>query len=151
MQKSTEVAMISLSVVIITKNEQARLRDCLESVKWAKEIIILDDYSSDKTLDVAREYTDKVFQKEMKIEGAHRNYAYSLASCDWVLSLDADERVTNELKDEITEIVTKGSDCNGFTIPRRNHIGDYWVKYGGWYPSAQLKLFKNGKFNIEIN
>ncbi len=141
--------MIPLSAVIITKNEQDRLRECLESVKWADEIIVVDDYSTDKTIEIAKEYTDKVFQRKMEIEGAHRNYAYSLATQDWVLSIDADERVTEELKNEIIKIVTEGSKCNGFAIPRRNYIGDYWIKYGGWYPSRQLRLFKKGVFKYE--
>lgn len=140
---------VSLSVVIITKNEEDRLHDCLESVKWAKEIIIVDDLSSDKTVDIAKKYTDKIFIKKMEIEGAHRNYAYSLASCDWILSLDADERVTPQLMDEITKILKDGTECNGFDIPRRNYIGNYWIRYGGRYPSAQTKFFRKDKFRYE--
>ncbi|MFH0732430.1 MAG: glycosyltransferase family 2 protein [Candidatus Omnitrophota bacterium] len=138
-----------LSVVIITKNEEQRLKECLESVDWASEIIVLDDFSKDKTLDIARQYTNKVFQKKMEIEGAHRNYAYSLANEGWVLSLDADERVSPELKNEIIKIITDGTICNGFTIPRRNYIGNTWIQHGGWYPSAQLKLFRKGEFKYE--
>jgi glycosyltransferase involved in cell wall biosynthesis len=85
----------------------------------------------------------------MDIEGRHRNFAYAQAKNTWVLSLDADERATEELKREIKETLSKHSEYNGFTIPRRNFIGDYWVRYGGWYPSPQLKLFKKDKFRYE--
>ena len=82
-----------VSVVVITKNESSRVSDCLKSVDWAKEIIVLDDFSTDNTAEVAKRFTDKVYQRAMDIEGKHRNYAYGLASYEWVLSLDADERV----------------------------------------------------------
>ncbi len=140
---------VPVSVVVITKNEEGRIRECLESVKWADEIVVLDDNSSDRTREVVKEFTDKIYQKEMTNEGAHRNYAYSLASNEWVLSLDADERITPELKEEIITTLAKGTDCNGFGIPRKNFIGDFWLEHGGWYPSAQLRLFKRDEFKYE--
>jgi len=140
---------VPLSVVIITKNEAGRIRECLESVRWAAETIVLDDYSTDDTLKIAKEFTGKVFERHMDIEGKHRNHAYSLASCDWVLSLDADERVTPELREEIVNLLKNNPSCNGYTIPRKNFIGKTWVRYGGMYPSAQLRLFKKGKFKYD--
>jgi len=141
--------MNGLSVVVLTKNEQDRLSRCLDSVKWADEIIVVDDESSDRTVEIARGYTDKVFIKKMDIEGRHRNWAYNQAKNIWVLSLDADEIVTVELKEEIEKILSSGPRENGFTIPRRNYIGDFWVRYGGWYPSPQLKLFRKDRFHYE--
>ena len=138
-----------LSVAIITKNEEDKLARCLESVKWADEIVIVDDNSTDKTVEVARNYTERIFQKKMDIEGKHRNYAYSLANNNWILSLDADEQVTSELKEEITMLLKNSLEFEGYTIPRRNYIGKYWVRFGGWYPSAQLKLFKKGSLRYE--
>lgn len=140
---------IPLSAVVLTKNEEGRISRCLDSVKWADEIIVVDDESTDQTVKIARQYTDKIFIKKMDIEGRHRNWAYSQARNTWVLSLDADEIVTPELKDEITKTLKSGPRENGFTIPRKNYIGDYWVKYGGWYPSPQLKLFRKNKFRYE--
>jgi len=140
---------ISLSVVVITKNESERIADCLKSVTWAKEIIVLDDFSTDNTVEIARQYTDKVSQRAMDIEGKHRNYAYALASQDWILSLDADERVTPKLRDEIIDLLKKNPPENGFTIPRKNFMGKVWMRYGGQYPSAQLRLFKKGKFKYD--
>jgi len=139
-----------LSVVILVKNEEKRLAKCLDSVKWADEIIVVDDESTDKTVEVARKYTEKVFtEKKKDIEGRHRNWSYGLASNRWVLSLDADEIVTPELKEEIEHVLASNPEENGFTIPRMNHIGNYWVKYGGWYPASQLKLFKKDHFKHE--
>lgn len=138
-----------LSVVVITKNEEKNISNCLDSASWADDIVVLDDHSSDKTIDIAKKYTDKVFQRKMDIEGRHRNHAYSLAKNQWILSLDADERISPELKDEITRILSDGTNCNGFTIPRRNYIGNYWIRYGGWYPSPQLRLFRKDKFKYE--
>jgi glycosyltransferase involved in cell wall biosynthesis len=138
-----------LSVVVLTKNEEGRIARCLESVLWADEIILVDDESTDRTLELAKKYTDRIFIKRMDIEGRHRNWAYAKARNLWVLSLDADELVTRELQEEITKTLAAGPKENGFTIPRRNYIGDYWVRFGGWYPSPQLKLFRKDKFRYE--
>jgi glycosyltransferase involved in cell wall biosynthesis len=140
---------IPLSVVIVVKNEERRISRCLDSAKWADEIIVVDDQSTDRTAEIARQYTDKVYIRKMDIQGKHRNWAYSQARNTWILSLDADEVVSPELRNEITKVLRTNPRENGFTIPRRNYIGDYWVKFGGWYPSPQLKLFKKDKFRFE--
>lgn len=140
---------IPLSVVVITKNESQRLRACLESVTWADEIIVVDDESTDATVAIAKEFTPKVCSRPMDIEGRHRNAAYGLAAHEWILSLDADERVTPELRDEIQSLLKYPPTCNGYTIPRKNFMGDTWVRYGGMYPSAQLRLFRKGEFRYD--
>jgi glycosyltransferase involved in cell wall biosynthesis len=140
----------NLSVVIVAKNEEKAIVECLKSVKgWADEIIVVDDKSTDKTAAIASEYADKVEVKKMEVEGTHRNYAYSLAKNDWVLSLDADETVTEELKKEIDQTLDKGDEYNAYSIPLRNYIGSYWVQYGGWYPAAKVRLFRKSKFKYE--
>ena len=141
--------MTKVSVVVLTKNEEDRIARCLDSVRWADEIVVVDDQSSDRTLEIVRRYTDKLFVKKMDVEGRHRNWAYAQAKNEWVLSLDADEVVTPELKEEIARVLLKNPQENGFTIPRRNYIGGYWVKYGGWYPSPQLRFFRKSKFKYE--
>ena len=138
-----------LSVVIITKNEASRIEDCLKSVDWAAEAIVLDDFSADNTVEIAKRYTPRVFQRQMDFEGKHRNYAYDMATYDWILSLDADERVTPELQREITDLLNTGPTCNGYTIPRKNFMASTWVRYGGMYPSAQLRLFRKDKFRYD--
>ena len=142
--------MINLSVVVLTKNEEKNIQRCLESVAgWANEIVVVDEESTDATVDIVSRYTGKIIIRKMDIEGRHRNFAYAQAKNLWVLSLDADEMATEELKGEIKDALSKHPQCNGFTIPRRNFIGDYWVRYGGWYPSPQLKLFRKDKFRYE--
>jgi len=141
---------LKLSVVILTKNESSRIHRCLDSIKgWADEIIVIDDNSIDKTRQIAAEMGARVIQKKMEVEGKHRNWAYAQAKHEWVLSLDADEVLTPELKEEIERVLKSNTSYNGFTIPRKNFIGDYWLKWGGFYPSSQLKLFKKSKFRWE--
>jgi len=138
-----------VSVVVITKNEEDNIQDCLASAAFASEIILVDDESSDKTLEIARRFTDKIFQRKMENEGRHRNWAYAQASNDWVLSIDADERVTPELAAEITELLKGKPAFKAYGIPRRNFIGDYWLKWGGEYPAQQVRLFLKKEFKYE--
>lgn len=138
-----------ITVVMLTHNKEHFVAKPLESVAWADEIIVVDDMSTDKTVEIARRFTDKVFVRKMDIEGRHRNWAYAQGKHPWILSLDDDEMVSLELKDEIKKVISGNPPENGFTIPRKNYIGDYWIKYGGLYPSPQLRLFKRGKFKYE--
>ncbi|MBM3249182.1 MAG: glycosyltransferase family 2 protein [Candidatus Omnitrophica bacterium] len=141
---------IPLSVVVITKNEQDNIKDCLGSVYgWADEIVIVDDFSTDKTVELAHQFADKIFERRMDIEGIHRNWAYSQAKNEWVLSLDADEMVTEELRQEISQTLATNTKFSAFSIPLRNFIGDYWVRFSGWYPAGKLRLFKKSKFRYE--
>jgi len=134
-----ETKKIPVSVVVITKNEEDNIADCLKSVSWADELIVLDDNSTDKTVEIAKRYTDKIESRKMDIEGRHRNYAYSLARNDWVLSLDADERITDKLREELTRLVKKGSGHCAFTVPIKTYIGDHWMRYGDWYPGRKTR------------
>ena len=139
-----------VSVVIIAKNEEQRIDDCLKSASWAHEIIILDDMSTDRTVEIARRYTDKIFQRPMDIEGRHRNFAYAKATQPWVLSLDADERITPELAAEIQKICSDGKNRHVcYAIPIKTFIGDEWIRGAGYYPAAKTRLFQKGKFRYE--
>ncbi|MBI4227230.1 MAG: glycosyltransferase family 2 protein [Candidatus Omnitrophica bacterium] len=140
---------VPLSVVVITKNEEGRLADCLESARWAAELIVVDDESTDRTVEIARRYTDRVVTRRMEIEGRHRNAAYALATQEWIFSLDADERFTPELREEITALLATAPPLNGYTVPRRNYLGRRWLRHGGQYPSRQLRLFRRGHFRYE--
>ncbi|QAT17009.1 glycosyl transferase [Candidatus Velamenicoccus archaeovorus] len=138
-----------LSVVILTKNEEENIAACIKSLKgWADEIIVVDDMSSDKTVPIAQELADKVLIKKMDVEGTHRNWAYAQARNAWVLSLDADETVTPELQSEITAAIAS-TEHACFSVPLRNYIGNHWVRYGGWYPAAKVRLFDKNKFKYE--
>ena len=138
-----------LSVVVITKNEEKNIAECLGSVHgWADEIIVVDDESIDRTIEIAEEYADKIFHRKMDNEGKHRNWAYAQAKNEWVLSLDADEVASGELKKEIAEVLLH-TEFHAFSIPLRNYIGTYWVRHSGWYPAGKLRLFMKGRFRYE--
>ncbi|MFA6321078.1 MAG: glycosyltransferase family 2 protein [Candidatus Omnitrophota bacterium] len=140
---------IPVSVVVITKNEEDNIAECLKSVSWADELVVLDDNSTDKTVEIAKKYTDKVSSRKMDIEGRHRNYAYSLARNKWVLSLDADERASAELEIELRELFKTQMKDMAYSIPIKNFIGTRWIKYGGWYPAPKVRLFDKGHFKYE--
>ena len=143
-------AKIPLSVVILTKNEALRIGECIRSVQWADEVLVIDDESTDETVRIAESLGARVLRRKMDLEGRHRNWASDQARHEWILSLDADERVTPKLAQEICGLLQDGAPAyETYAIPRRNYIGGRWVRYGGWYPSAQLKLFKRSVFRWE--
>ena len=140
---------IPLSLVVITKNEEDNIEKCLSSAYgWADEIVVVDDQSTDSTVALAEKYADKILHRRMDNEGTHRNWAYAQAKNEWVLSLDADEYVTEELKAEITEAI-KNLAFHAYSIPLRNFIGSYQVRYSGWYPAGKLRLFMRRRFKYE--
>ncbi len=132
--------MPRISVTIITLNEEANIGECLESVKWADEIVVLDSGSSDRTLEICAEYGVKVHSDKWHGFGKQKNLCQERASSEWILNLDADERVTSSLKEEILEAVSRG-DKDGYFIPRKNFIGGHWIKRC-WYPDYTLRLYK---------
>jgi len=140
---------VPISVVVITKNEEDNIAACLKSAEFADERIVLDDGSCDNTVEIARRFTDKVSTRKMDIEGRHRNYAYSLARNNWVLSLDADERISEELKEELAELFKKEPNDKAFTIPIKTYIGARWIRHGGWYPASKVRLFDKRSFRYE--
>jgi glycosyltransferase involved in cell wall biosynthesis len=140
---------VPVSVVVITKNEERNMHDCLKSVvDWADEIVIVDDESSDKTVEIAKSYGANIYHRKMDNEGIHRNWAYSKARNEWVLSLDADEKVSPELAAEIMATLP-GTRFVAFDMPLKNYIGTYWVRHSGWYPAGKLRMFQKSKFKYE--
>ena len=139
-----------LTVVILAKNESGRIADCIRSVAWADDILVIDDESTDNTVALAESLGARVLRRKLDLEGRHRNWAQAQAKHEWVLSLDADERVTPELAEEIQGLLAGGAPpFETYAIPRRNYIGNRWIRHGGWYPSAQMKLFKPAVFRWE--
>ena len=138
--------MNKISVTVITKNEEKNISDCLNSVKWADEIIVVDSESTDRTVEIAKQFTDKVFNRKWGGYVPQKRYALSLASNEWVLSLDADERVTPELKDEIINL--SPNEYSGFKIRRKNFLMNKEITSCGWEKDFQLRLFKKAKTNL---
>lgn len=137
--------MPELSVAIIALNEEERLRACLESVAWAEEIVVVDSGSSDKTVAIAREFTDRVLFHAWPGYGAQKNFALAQCRREWILALDADERVTEALRAEIAATLAANPAEAGFRIARQNFFQGAWVRHGGWYPDYQLRLFRRGR------
>lgn len=133
-----------LSVTIITKNEAHNLEDCLRSVAFADEIVVLDSGSTDDTVEIARRFTDKVFVEEWRGYGRQKNRATELATGDWILNLDADERVTDELRAEIQRVIADPLAGDAYRMPRRNYVCGQWLRHGGWYPDHQTRLWRRG-------
>lgn len=138
--------MAKITFAVITKNEERQIGDCLACADWVDETLVVDSYSSDRTVEIARMYTDRVYQREFVSFARQRNNALDLASGDWVLFVDADERVTPALAAEVRGIVD-GEDegLAGYWIPRKDIIWGKWIRYGGWYPDYQLRLLRCGK------
>jgi glycosyltransferase involved in cell wall biosynthesis len=134
----------TLSVTLVVWNEEERLRPCLESVAWADEIVVVDAESTDKTVPLAREFTDRVWVRPWPGFAAQKNFALDQATGDWILSLDADERVTPALRARIEDILRGDGPADGYRMPRRNIFWGRWVRHGGLYPDRQLRLFRRG-------
>lgn len=138
---------MKISVVVSAYNEQEMIEECLLSAKKvADEIILVDNTSTDSTVKVAKKYTDKIFTRpnDPVMLNRGKNFGFTKASGDWVISLDADERITSELAREIKKII-KNSEFVGYEIPRKNIIFGKWIQHSIWWPDYNLRLFKNGK------
>lgn len=134
-----------LTVSVITWNEAECLRRCLESVAWADEIVVVDAGSTDKTLEVARTFTDHVLSRPWDGFARQKNFALDHARGEWVLSLDADEEVSPELREEIGRVLEQARGPDGYSVPRRNIFWGRWVRHGRLYPDWQLRLFRRGR------
>lgn len=133
--------MSALSVTLITYNEENKIAEALESVKWADEIVVVDSFSTDRTLEICRRYTDKIYQIPWQGYVIQKNLALEKASHEWILNLDADERVSPELAEEIKRVL-QTDEFDGYYIPRRVFYLGTWIRYAGWYPDYKLRLFK---------
>jgi glycosyltransferase involved in cell wall biosynthesis len=138
-----------LSVVLITHNEEKNIRRTLESVRWADEIVVIDSGSTDTTVAICREYTDKVYHQEWLGYGRQKNLAIDRSSGEWILSLDADEPIEPALADEIRRIISSAEALDGYWIPRKAFVLGKWIRHGGWYPDYNLRLFRRGKGRFE--
>ena len=131
---------MKLTVTVITRNESSNIAASLESVAWADEIIVVDSHSTDDTVAIARRMASRVEVRDWPGYGAQKNYAAAIASNDWILSIDADERVTSELATEIRGAIRSGS-AAGYRIPRVAYYLGRWIRSTDWYPDYQLRLY----------
>jgi len=136
---------VTLSIVVITFNEEANIGRVLESVRAADEHIVLDCGSTDRTLEIARAFGAKTFTEKWKGYAAQKNSAIDKATGDWVLSLDADEAVEPELMEEIRHVLDHNPAVNGYYMPRKNYFLGRWTRHGGFYPDRKLRLFRRGR------
>ena len=144
--------MEKLSVVIITINEEKNIGDCLESVKWVDEIVIVDSGSVDKTVKICEAKGCKVIESEWLGFGTTKQLAVNSANNDWILSLDADERSTDVLNTVIKKILSKDNKANGYRINRDSYYLGKLIRHSGWQNDRPLRLFnrKYGRFNDKI-
>ena len=137
--------MIRISIVIITFNEQRNLARCLESVKdIADEIVVVDSFSTDDTLAIARSYNARIIQHPFLGYGEQKNFATGHAENDWILSLDADEVLSDQLKKSIVE-VKEDPKLNVYQMHRLTNYCGKWIRYCGWYPDSQTRLYNRTK------
>jgi len=146
-----EIMKTPLSVLIPTKNEELNIRECVTSVVWADEIIVFDSLSSDKTVEISKEMGVSVIQREFDDFSTHKNWALDHIEFqyEWILIVDADERVTDLLAQEISQVLQHPSEINGYYIARQNWFAGKWIRHGGWYPNWNLRLFRLGKARYE--
>jgi glycosyltransferase involved in cell wall biosynthesis len=127
-------------------NEAGNIGACLETVRWADEIIVVDSGSRDGTQEIARRYTQKFFTISWPGYGAARNYALAQATGEWILWLDADERVPPELGEEIRSLLADGDESvSGYAVARRAYFLGRWIRHCGWYPSRVVRLFRKSR------
>jgi glycosyltransferase involved in cell wall biosynthesis len=136
---------MSLSVAIVSMNEEANIGRTLESVKWADEIVVVDSGSTDRTCEIAREYRAQVIHEPWRGYVAQKQYAIELCTKDWVLLLDADEEVSAGLAEEIRTALASANPASGYKLPRKNLFLGRWIRHGGFYPDPKLRLFRRGQ------
>lgn len=135
-----------ISAVINTLNEEKNIERCLKALTWVDEIVVCDDGSVDKTLEIAKKFGAKIYHHNSTgfVEAA-RNFAARLAQGDWILVVDADEEIPEKLAKKLTEFVKSANPPDCVAVPRKNIIFGKWIQHSGWWPDYQIRFFKKGK------
>jgi glycosyltransferase involved in cell wall biosynthesis len=138
---------VKLSAVVVCGDEEANIADCLESVRWCDEIVVVDSLSHDRTPEIARRFTERVISRPWAGYVAQKQFALEQATGDWVLSLDADERCTPELRDALRDALagTETAGVAGFEVRRHVFYLGRWIDHGGWYPDWKLRVVRRGR------
>lgn len=135
-----------ISAIVVCFNEEDRIRGCLESLRWCDEIVVVDSFSTDRTVEICREFTDRVIQRPWAGYRDQKAFAHSQATREWVFLVDADERVSPELRDEVEEALERyGGRCAAFSVPRLVYYLDRWWRRGGWYPDYDVRIFRRNR------
>ena len=141
-----------ISAILITRNEETHIRACLESISWVDEIVVVDSASTDDTIAICREFTDDIIIADWPGFGPQKNRALEAANGEWVLSIDADERVTPSLREELRAIERNPDAPSSWLIPRRSSYCGRMMRHGGWYPDYVLRFFRrqSGRFSDDL-
>jgi len=135
-----------ISAIVVCFNEQDNIGDCLASLAWCDEIVVVDSFSTDRTVEICRQYTDRVIQRAWEGYRDQKAFAHSQASKQWVFLVDADERVPPDLRDEIQNAVSRyGGRYDAFAVPRLVFYLGKWWKRGGWYPDYDIRIFRRDR------
>lgn len=135
-----------ISAIVVCFNEEHNIRDCLESLKWCNEIVVVDSFSTDRTVEICREYTDRVIQRPWAGYRDQKAFAHSQATREWVILVDADERVSQELREEIRDVLSRfGDRYAAFRVPRLVYYLRQWWWRGGWYPDYDIRVFRRDR------
>jgi glycosyltransferase involved in cell wall biosynthesis len=137
--------MEKITVIVPTFNEEENIEECLSSVAWADEVLLVDSFSTDRTLEIARRHATRILQREYVNSASQKNWVIPQAAHRWVMVVDADERVTPELRDEIRSLLAAGPSCSGYVIRRANHFYGRRIRYGGWARDRVLRFWDRTK------
>jgi glycosyltransferase involved in cell wall biosynthesis len=130
---------------MVTFNEERNIEECLESAKWGDEIIVVDSFSTDRTVEICKKYTGRVYQRSWPGFGKQKNFSIEQAAMDWTFVLDADERIPEELRGEIEGILAAEETVfSAYRLARKNYFYGHWLRWGGQYPDWQTRLFRKG-------
>jgi len=140
--------MTLLTAVVLTRNEAHNICDCLDTLAWADDLVVLDSFSTDETVELAKSKGATVFQHPFHDYASQRNRGLELVDSEWVFFVDADEQASPELAREVREVIVKRSEA-GWWVPRKNYIFGKWIRHTGWYPDYQLRLLKRGKAHYD--
>jgi len=137
---------IPVSVYVLTTDNRRTIERCLKSLSWAKELVVVDSFSQDGTYEVCKQWTDKIYRKKWTGHRDQYQYAADLTTQDWIMFVDADEEIPPELSDEIRmELDGGGKEVDGYFVYRRTFYLGRWIRYGGWYPDGEIRLYRRDK------
>jgi glycosyltransferase involved in cell wall biosynthesis len=140
------VEKVSVSVYVLTYNNRRTIEQCLKSLSWAEELVVVDSFSTDGTYEICQRYTDKTYQRKWTGHRDQYQYAVNQTTRDWIMFVDADEEIPTELAEEIRKVLDKGTkDIDGFLVYRRTYYLGRWIRFGGWYPDCEVRLYRRDK------